>query len=434
MRFTVRAALAVSAVVATIAGAGCGGGGGGSSSGGGSAKGQINITCEVCYGGAGDVFQKYRKQLTDAFNAKYKGRYHVDSKPYIPSNDSDAAQHYQRAAVTGTLPDLFAEQATIVRDVARTGRLFDFGPALGKDTAWASSFRPGVFASVTDGAHHVWGIPEGRDAVGIFYNKALFKKAGIAAFPTTWDELMTDCSKLEGIKVIPFAMDGDWVTQLMWSNLIGTQPGGAAFLASGIKNGGFASNPIVVKATEFLKQMHTSGCVNKDAFSGDFNRAAAPFLGGQAAMIANGPWMVSDIAKTKLDVGYAGSPGNGVLVIPGSEAWASGAKDDAHREAVVAFMKFMTSDRQELQKARVTGSFWPTKLQVPAAEAKRLEPLAYALNSEADRVQYTYPHSKFATPEQFSTTWINNWPAYVQGKMSTQDFLSSLSDAVKQQH
>ena len=25
-------------------------------------------------------------------------------------------------------------------------------------------------------------------------------------------------------------MDGDWVTQLMWANLIGTQPGGVKFL------------------------------------------------------------------------------------------------------------------------------------------------------------------------------------------------------------
>ena len=32
-------------------------------------------------------------------------------------------------------------------------------------------------------------------------------------------------------------MDGDWVTQLMWANLIGTQPGGVKFLLSGIKWG-----------------------------------------------------------------------------------------------------------------------------------------------------------------------------------------------------
>jgi raffinose/stachyose/melibiose transport system substrate-binding protein len=396
-------------IAATVAVAGCGGESGGN-------DGEVEVTCDVCYGTGGDVFQKYRKELTDAFNAKYKGRYHVKSTPYVPSNDSDAAQHYQRAAVTGTLPDLFAEQATIIRDVARTGKLVDFAPLLKSDQTWKASFLPGAFTSLTDGTGKVWGIPEGRDAVGILYNEKLFRKAGIASFPTTWDGLLQACSRLKAIEVIPFAMDGDWVTQLMWSNLIGTAPGGATFLQSGIKSGNYAGNPTVVRATELLKKLHTDGCVNKDAFSGDYNRAAAPFLDGQAAMIANGPWMVPDVEKAKLDVGYAPSPGDGLIVIPGSEGWASGAKDDAHREAVLAFMKFMTSDEQEYRKAIVTGSFWPTTAKPTAADARRLEPLSYALLLKADRVRYTYPHSKFATPQAFTTAWVNNWPAFVSMK------------------
>jgi raffinose/stachyose/melibiose transport system substrate-binding protein len=428
MRSTARAATVLVLVAACAAGAGCGGG-----SGQGPTHGEVVITCEVCYGTGGDVFQKYRKELTDAFNAKYKGRFHVKSTPYIPANDADSAQHYQRAAVTDTLPDLFAEQATIIRDVARTGKLVDFASMLKDDPSWKSSFRPGAFASLTDANGHTWGIPEGRDAVGIFYNKKLFRKAGIGAFPTTWDGLLQACARLKAVGVIPFAMDGDWVTQLMWSNLIGTTPGGAAFLQSGIKNGDFARDPTVVRATEVLKQLHTQGCVNKDAFSGDYNRAAAPFLDGQAAMIANGPWMVPDIEKAKLDVGYAPSPGDGLIVIPGSEGWASGAKGEAHREAVLAFMKFMTSNEQEYRKALVTGSFWPTNEHLTQTQAGRLEPLSYNLLRTADRVRYTYPHSKFATPEAFTTAWTNNWPAFVQGKMSTESFLSALADAVRRQ-
>jgi raffinose/stachyose/melibiose transport system substrate-binding protein len=308
----------------------------------------------------------------------------------------------------------------------------DFAPVLDKDRAWKSSFAGDAFLSLTDGGH-VWGVPEGRDAVGIYYNKTLFEKAGIAAFPATWDEMLQACAKLKAAGAIPFAMDGDWVTQLMWSNLIGTRPGGVAFLRSGIGKGDFASNPSVVQATEFLKGMHTNGCVNKDAFSGDYEHAAAPFLDGQAAMIANGPWMVPDIkaAKKKLDVGYASSPGNGLLVIPGSEGWASGAKGDDKRAAVTAFMKFMTSNQEMFHKAEVTGSFWPTKLEPDAAQVKELEPLAYDLLEKAGTVAYVYPHAKFATPEAFTRAWTNGWPAYVQGKMSTKDFLSSLSDAVR---
>jgi ABC-type glycerol-3-phosphate transport system substrate-binding protein len=419
-------------IVLSLALAACGGGD--ESDNASKRTGEVVITCEACpVKATKDVFQTYRKQLTDAFNAKYRGRYRIKPTPYTPANDADAAAHYQRAAATGTLPDLFAEQATIVRDAARSGKLVDFAPILAEDGAWKGTFKPDAFLSLTDDRGHVWGIPEQRDAVGIYYNKALFRRAGIARFPTTWDELLQACGRLKAAGVIPFAMDGDWVTQLMWSNLIGTRPGGAAFLQAGIRKGGYASNPAVVQSTEFLKRLHTGGCVNKDAFSGDYEHAAAPFLDGQAAMIANGPWMVPDIegSKKRIDAGYAVSPGNGLLVIPGSEGWASGAKGDDKREAVAAFMKFMTSDEQMFRKAVTTGSYWPTNEKLDAAQAKQLEPLSYQLLQQADRVAFTYPHAKFATPEAFTEEWTNNWPAYVQGKESTQDFLNALSDAVQ---
>lgn len=394
------------------------------------------ITCEACSNRPtkGDTFGVYRKELVDAFNAKYRGRYRVEAKPYVPANDADSAQHYARAAVTGTLPDLFTDQSTVILDVARTGRLLDLTPALDDDPAWRDSFSPGVFETLTSQGK-IWAIPEQRDAVGIFWNRRLFRAAGVARFPRTWDELLSACEKLEASDVIPFAMDGDWVTQLMWSNLVGVADGGEQFLAEGIREGGYADNPAVVRATEQLKQLHTSGCVNKDAFSGDYNRAAAPFLDGQAAMIANGPWMAADIraAANEIDAGYDPAPGDGLIVMPASAGWASGATGEREREAVVAFLKFMTSDEQMFRKAVVTGSYWPTELRPTAAQARELDPLTYGLQRSVESAAHTYPHSKTATPQAFTNAWVNDWPAYVQGDMSTEEFLGRLADAVAQQ-
>jgi len=428
-----RAAALGALVAMSLAGSGCFGGDD-DPDGEAAAGGEVVITCEACPTTApeNDPFAQYRKELTEAFNEEYAGRYRIDPEPYTPANDADSAQHYQRAAATDTLPDLFTDQATVVRDVARSGKLVDFAPILDAD-AWRDAFQPDAFLSLTDAEGHVWGIPEQRDAVGIFYNTALFEQAGIDAFPTTWEDLLSACTVLAEGGTIPFAMDGDWVTQLMWSNLIGTRPGGPEFLQGGIADGDFAANPEVVAATEFLKQLHTEGCVNEDAFSGDYNRAAAPFLDGQAAMIANGPWMVPDIEKAKIDAGYAPSPGDGLIVIPGEAGWASGAQDEAEQEAVAAFMEFMTSDEQMLRKALVTGSYWPTTFEPGAAQAKKLEPLSYDLLQQAEGVAATYPHAKFATPQAFTDAWINQWPAYVQGDLSTEDFLGALSDAVQRQ-
>ncbi|HVO55061.1 MAG TPA: extracellular solute-binding protein [Solirubrobacterales bacterium] len=418
-----------------LAACGGSGGGGGTSSSGGSGK-EVVITCESCPTTApkDDPFSVFYKEMWEAFNEKYKGTYRIEPKPFKPTSDEESAEHFEREAATGTLSDLFTDQSNVIRSAAEAGTVLNIAPFLEEDSAWKESFVPEAFASASNEAGEIFGVPEETDSIGIYYNKGLFAKAGIGSFPTTWEQLLEDCSKLKASGTIPFAMDGDWVTQLMWTNLIGTQPGGEKFLKHEISEGNYADNPIVVKATEFLKQMHTEGCVNSDAFSGNYESAAAPFLAGEAAMIANGPWMTSEIAAegTK-EVGYERSPGDGLIVVTGSAVWASGAHDSESEEAVIAFMKFLTSEEEMFTKAVKTGSYWPIEFTPSASQVKKLDPLSYKLVSETPEVKYTYPNSKFDTSQQFSTEWINDWPAYVQGGMSTEEFLDALSAAQEKQ-
>jgi ABC-type glycerol-3-phosphate transport system substrate-binding protein len=340
------------------------------------------------------------------------------------------------------LPDIFVAQSTQLQTLAKSGKLLNLTPYLAQDNAWKTSFYPDAFQSLSGADGKIWGIPEERDVVGIYYNKVLFSKAGIDTFPQTWDEFLTDCQKLKASGVIPFAMDGDWVTQLMWADLIGTQPGGEDFLTSDIRKGNYASNPIVVKATEFLKGVHTAGYVNKDAFTGAYPNASNPFLQAQAAMIANGPWMVQADIKGKSalsnlysQVGYAPSPGwtrdgQGVIVLSGNAGWSSGTSDSAKRDAVIAFMKFTTSPSVQLERTVKTGAYWAVKLTLKTDDVSQLEPLSYGLFSVSDKLMNHYPHAKFATPQAFSDEWKNDWPAYVQGAMTTKAFLDKLAQAV----
>ena len=407
-------------------------------------KDEIEITCQVCEASPTDVFSQSRYEVVQAFNKKYKGKYKVKVEHY-GGTPSDEAQYWSRLALANALPDIFVAQSTRLQTLAKTGKLLNVAPFLAKDKAWKRSFYAGSLSSLTGSKGQVWGIPEQRDIVGIYYNKALFRKAGIAAFPKTWSAFLAACKKLKDSGVIPFAMDGDWVTQLMWANLIGTQPGGEKFLYKTIAKGNYASSAIVVKATEFLKSLQTSGYVNQDAFTGDYPNAANPFLQSQAAMIANGPWMVNaDIKGTSApaslyrQVGYSPSPGwtasgQGVIVLAGNAGWASGGatRDRSKHEAAVAFMKFTTSPSIQLRRTIETGAYWAVRLKLTVRQIRRLEPLTYNLVKGADAVKYHYPHAKYATQQPFTDAWKNYWPGYVQGSMSTKEFLDKLSDAVK---
>ena len=403
----------------------------------------IELTCQRCEESPSDVFSQSWYDTVQAFNAQFEGQYEIKVEHFGGQDENDL-QYWERLALADALPDIFIAQSTQLQTLAETGKLVDFAPALAADPSWNDSFYPDVFASLTGADGQIWGIPEQRDVVGIYWNEDLFAQAGLDHFPTTWSEFQADCEALREAGIIPFAMDGDWVTQLMWANLIGTQPGGEEFLTSGIKDGEFADDPIVVKATEFLRDLHTAGDTNEDAFTGDYQNAANPFLQEQAAMIANGPWMVAaDIQSAAASpdlyshVGYSAAPGwtegaQGVIVLAGNAGIASSATDPDAQAAVIAFLKFATSAPIQLQRTIQTGAYWPEQIDLTPSQREQVEPLTLGLLESADSVTYHYPHAKFATLQPFTDAWKNYWPAYVQGSMSTTEFLQRLSEAVTQ--
>jgi raffinose/stachyose/melibiose transport system substrate-binding protein len=405
----------------------------------------IVLTCQKCepVGDKNNAFEQSRYNVAQAFNKKYAGKYHMNIQHWGASGEGDV-QYWKRLALAHKLPDIFVEGSPVLKALQQSGALLNLAPFLAKDKAWKNSFLPGSFTSLTYKGQ-ILGIPETRDTIGIFWNKHLFQKAGITdGFPTTWAKFLSDCAKLKAAGVIPIAFDGDWTTLLTWADLIGTQPGGAQFLYSGITKGNYASNPIVVKATEFLKQLHTSGYANADAFTGDYQNAATPFLQGQAAMIANGPWMVAGdikgpnaISGLYSQVGYAPAPGwtaggQGAIVMAGGSGWAAAAtKDPAKQQAIIAFLKLTTQPNIQLQRTIETGSFWATKLKLTSTQIAKLEPLAYHLSTLSSNLKYQFVHAKASTPQAFTDEWKNDWPAYVKGAMSTTDFLNKLSQAVQ---
>lgn len=424
-----------------VAIAACGGGDDGGSD---KQQGEITITCASCQTSPTDPGLQFANETTKLFNKKFAGKYRVKIiKTQYASSSSDRLQYFQRLALANDLPDIFVLNPGELRSLYKTGKLMDFKPWLDKDPAWKDAFYPGAFDAINaDGK--TYAIPQTRDAIGIYYNRAMFKAAGISQFPSTWDEFEADCQKIVATGKKCFAMDGDWVTLLMWANLIGTQPGGKAFLDGGIREGDYSTVPQVVQATDRLKSWHTRGFINRDAFSGEYQNAATAFISGQAAMIANGPWMVNSDIKTKNamkglydEIGYESSPGwtadaPGVVVISAEGSAASGTTDEAKQKAVVAFLKFFgTTHERQARQIELQGAYTATKFDPTEADRKRLEPLAAALVKKAATIKTQYPHAFYNSPAPFENTWKNLWPAYVKGQYDTKGFLRKLASDVQ---
>jgi raffinose/stachyose/melibiose transport system substrate-binding protein len=382
----------------------------------------------------------FRDVLIEGFNEKYAGQYKVVSRE-TPGDPAHEERILAEAAID-QLPDLVTCNNTCIKRVIATGKATDLTDAV-IGTPWGERFVEGAFEPYFSTAdfkfdgtgNRLFAIPYTLDNVGIYYNMALLEQAGVKAIPTTWDEFFAASQKLKDASIIPFAADGDWVTQLLWANLIGTQEGGAAWLSQpGSQD--FTAD-IVVSATQKLVEYAQGEYTNLDAYTGDYNIAATLFLQGQAAMIANGPWMINNIKNPDEtspglieNVVYSVAPGSGVIQIVGEQAFAIGSKDPAKIEAALAFIEFVTSPEMMVQHTIFTNRDGLVKDVVFTDEDRaKINPMAATISEAGAAASYKYPHAKNYISPAANAEWINLWPDLARGNMTVEEFLTQVQAA-----
>ena len=112
------------------------------------------------------------------------------------------------ALSTGETPNIFYYPAIAgLKEWAQNGVLLDLTDSLNEDEEWKNTFLDGALDTYDLSAYGVDGIyalPNELNVDAIFYNKALFEKAGIEKTPETMDELYEDIDKLVAAGITPF--------------------------------------------------------------------------------------------------------------------------------------------------------------------------------------------------------------------------------------
>lgn len=105
----------------------------------------------------------------------------------------DTLQSVLTARIGGTSPDIYSVYSLWAAQLV-DGGVLDAPPA-DVSRLVADAFLPSTAEAIRVGGR-LWGIPTEVSAVLLIYNKALFRKAGIAAPPRDWDELAADAARL----------------------------------------------------------------------------------------------------------------------------------------------------------------------------------------------------------------------------------------------
>ncbi|MGD0054419.1 MAG: ABC transporter substrate-binding protein [Acidimicrobiales bacterium] len=133
----------------------------------------------------------------------------------------------------------------------------------------------------------------------VYYNKTLFKKAGITGpLPTTWNGLVTLAKALKAKGVTPFEFGekegyfGAWVQDAMMSGLDGDA--GVLAMFTGKQS---LDSSLLIKPYEAWHGLFADGLTNSNAPTLTYTSGVAEFAAGKAAMTITGQYYDAQIAK-----------------------------------------------------------------------------------------------------------------------------------------
>ena len=250
----------------------------------------------------------------------------------------------------GDIPDLFQSWGGgTMAAQADAGKLQDITTAM---APWASTINPGAL-SVYNYNGKQYGVPWDVGIMGMWYNKALFAKAGITAPPTTWDELLADVDKLQAAGITPYALAGKdkWPGMHLWSYLV-LRIGGADQLQQMVQSGNFNTD-VCKQAGEQVLKLVAKKPFQKGFLNAAYDKGEAAAMGnGQTAMELMGQWapaVQAGNSTSQKGIGadlawfpfptVTGGAGNATDAIGGGNGIAVGK--DAPPEAI-DFLKFFS--------------------------------------------------------------------------------------------
>ena len=296
-------ALLTAVVALTACGGSSGGGGGGSSSAGGKT-----------------VLTFWSRDSQKDFIAPIIAKYNASQKKIqVKVTVIPAAEFVQKlgtAAATGTGPDLTSLDLVYAPYFAQAGALKDITdkakslPYFGKLSP--THLRLGTYKD------KIYALPFTAEASVLYYNKGLFKKAGLNPDkpPTTWAELESDAQKITalggGIKGFYFsgACGGCNVftlSPLIWASGGDIMKGEKAALDS----------PEVTNALTLYRSMWDKGLISPSAKTDDGATFGGGFGDGKLGMVGSGAFQVGSLKKDHPDLDF------GVTPLPGKDGGSS---------------------------------------------------------------------------------------------------------------
>lgn len=287
----------------------------------------------------------------------------------------------------GGAPDLFILHANRIPEYASNNALADLDPEVKAGDFPVDDFMPKQWkAGQYDGKQIA--IPLDCHPLTLYYNKKLFREAGIAEPPKTWDEFLADAKKLtvekKDVKGNPYTQWGFSFTFLGNNVPAFLDQYNTAFLTPDLKRG--AMDTPETKAA--VDRMVSIWKTYKVAPRPEGQDAWVGFLTGRVAMAMEGIYMKAGL-DTQKDLDYAAAPipqfGPIKAVWGGSHTMCMPANEPPRRrKATIEFMRYLSDH----SLAWAEGGQVPIRKSILDSEAFKNLPVQYEASKQLNDVVY----------------------------------------------
>ncbi|WP_353940464.1 sugar ABC transporter substrate-binding protein [Streptomyces sp. HUAS MG91] len=395
-------ATAVGAVTASLALAAtaCGGG---SSTGGGSNDSPKTLTYWASNQGASiQVDKKVLQPELDKFEKKTGIKVKLEVVPW-----SDLLNRIMAATTSGQGPDVLNIGNTWSASLQATGALLPWDAKQFDKIGGKDRFVSSALGSAGPEGKDPAAVPLYSMSYALYYNKKMFKDAGISKPPTTWDEVVADGKKI--------SKNGKWGLGAEGSNLsnnihqifvMAKQRGADWFTADGKPD--FTSDGAVAAVKQYVDLMAKDKIIAPGNAEYAQNQSLSDFSKGKTAMVL---WQAAastfkSQGMSEDDYGVvpapvqSGAPGTGNQV----NSMVAGIniavfKNTKNADGATKFVKFMTSDEESKLLNKTYGSIPPVKAAQndPAFESATTGVLKDTLAKSAAPLPQVAEESQFET-------------------------------------
>jgi multiple sugar transport system substrate-binding protein len=353
---------------------------------------------QITYAMWGDTTELANQQkIVDAFtamNPNIKVKVTVaDWESYWPKLQTDLA--------AGNAPDVFLMDGPLYPDYQTRDQLLDLSPYIAKDGFDTGQLVDLAVQDFTAPDGHLYGLPRDLNTIALFYNKAMFDKAGLPYPDDTWDwnklvEVAKQLTLTSGGKTSQWGLYTETSDmENYWSSLV-WQAGGD--ILSPDKKTVVIDSDQAAAGIQFLQDLIYTHKVMAQPVAGG---SGDMFENGQAAMEANGSWLVPTHEAAGLDFGVAplpkGPAGQATSVNPSGVVAYKGSKSP---DAAWEFIKCYTGPQLQAMVASLKASMPANKEVLTGQYATSFD----GGKTFADALAYAHLKPSFKGYDEFNTT------------------------------